>query len=193
MAHADSSRLPARDRILSTASKLFYQYGTQSVGIDRIIAESGVAKMSLYNHFKSKDALIAAWLQAQSKDWRAWFQSTVERLSPEPKGRPLAVFDALQLWFEQPEFRGCPFINATVELVDSAHPAQPVMVAHREAISSYLLSLVEATEVSDAGAIAQQLIILFNGSIVVALMQGDALAAKQAKQIAISLLPKKLL
>lgn len=193
MACADSSRLSARDRILSTASKLFYQYGTQSVGIDRIIAESGVAKMSLYNHFKSKDALIAAWLQAQSEDWRAWFQSTVERLSPEPNGRPLAVFDALQLWFEQPEFRGCPFINATVELVDSAHPAQSVMVAHREAISSYLLGLVEAAEVSDADAISQQLIILLNGSIVVALMQGDTLAAKQAKQIAISLLPKELL
>jgi AcrR family transcriptional regulator len=74
-----SSKPSARDLIMQAASTLFYQEGTQNVGIDRIIAESGVAKMSLYNHFKSKDALIAAWLQQRDANWREWFQETVEK------------------------------------------------------------------------------------------------------------------
>ncbi|MCM1982546.1 TetR/AcrR family transcriptional regulator [Lyngbya confervoides] len=111
-----------RDRIMQAASTLFYQKGVQNVGIDRIIAELGVAKMSLYNHFKSKDALIAAWLQQRDHNWRDWFQHRVEALATAPQERLLAMFDALQKWFSQPDFCGCAFINSAVELVDPEHP-----------------------------------------------------------------------
>ena len=92
MAPTKSSRPSVRDRILSTASELFYKEGVNNVGIDRIIAESGVAKMSLYNHFKSKDDLIAAWLQQRDERWRTWFKATVEGLATEPSDRVLAIF-----------------------------------------------------------------------------------------------------
>lgn len=182
------ARPSARDRLLATASDLFYREGVQNVGIDRIIAESGVAKMSLYNHFKSKDALIAAWLQERDAHWRAWFQAAVERLASDPQDRPLAIFDALREWFEQADFRGCAFINSTVELVNPAHPGYQVSLAHQQVVFAYVLSLLETAGVPDPPTLAQQFILLIEGAIVVAMMQRSAQAAIQARQVASLLL-----
>lgn len=183
-----SSRSSARDRILNAASKLFYREGVQNVGIDRIIAESGVAKMSLYNHFKSKDALIAAWLQEWDVAWRTWFQTTVERLATEPCDRILAVFDALHEWFDQPDFRGCAFINSTVELADPDHPGYQVCLEHQQAIHNYLFGLVKAANLTHPETLTQQLVILAEGAIVVAMMQREVNAAMQAKTVATMLI-----
>ncbi|WP_299488350.1 TetR/AcrR family transcriptional regulator [Acaryochloris sp. IP29b_bin.137] len=188
MARKKKSRSSARDRILAAASELFYQEGTQNVGIDRIIAESGVAKMSLYNHFKSKDALITAWLQQRDEDWRAWFQARVESLATEPCDRILAIFDALVEWIEQPDFRGCAFINSTVELVDPEHPGYQVAIEHQRAISDYVLSLVTVAGLNNPDMLAKQLLVLIEGAIVVSMMQGNSDAALSAKQIAATLL-----
>ncbi|MBO9998355.1 MAG: TetR/AcrR family transcriptional regulator [Cyanobacteria bacterium SID2] len=188
MTHTKSSRPSARDRILAAASDLFYKEGVQNVGIDRIIAESGVAKMSLYNHFKSKDYLIAAWLQERDESWRTWFQSKVESLATEPIDRLLAIFDALQEWFEQPDFRGCAFINSTVELVDPKHPGYQVSLDHQQAIFDYILSLANAANLPNPDVVTRQFIILIEGAVVVAMMQRDAEAALQAKQVAATLI-----
>lgn len=184
MAKPKSSRPSARDRILAAASELFYQEGVQSVGIDRIIAESGVAKMSLYNHFKSKDALIAAWLQQQEGSWWTWLRATVERLATDPGDRLLAIFDALQGWFEQADFRGCAFINSAIELANADHPGYRVCMDHQQANFDYLLDLVRAAELPNPEVMAQQLLILVEGAIVVAMMQRNSEAAMQAKQAA---------
>ena len=188
MTATKTTRSPARDRILAAASKLFYQEGIRSVGIDRIIAESGVAKMSLYKHFKSKDELIATWLRQQDERWRTWLKATVDGLATEPRDRILAVFDAQKEWFEQPNFRGCAFINSTVEITDPEHPAYAVCVEHHQAMYDYLLSLVQAAGLSDSEAIAQQLVILVEGAVVVAMTQGSSDAATFAKQAANALL-----
>ena len=184
MARTPSSRSSARDRILNAASELFYREGVQNVGIDRIIAESGVAKMSLYNHFKSKDALIAAWLQERDASWRSWLQATVERLATEPCDRILAVFDALHEWFDQPDFRGCAFINSTVELADPGHPGYQVCLEHQRAIYDYLFSRVKAANLANPETLTQQLVILAEGATVVAMMQCSAETAMQAKNMA---------
>ncbi len=86
-----TKRPSACDRILATATDLFYKEGVQNVGIDRIIAESGVAKMSLYNNFKSKDELIAAYLQQQDENWGNWFTRRVEEIATDPRERLLVV------------------------------------------------------------------------------------------------------
>ncbi|MEL6380993.1 MAG: TetR/AcrR family transcriptional regulator [Cyanobacteria bacterium J06626_18] len=184
MARTQSSRLSARDRILAAASDLFYREGVQNVGIDRIIAESGVAKMSLYNHFKSKDALIAAWLQQRDDSWLTWFVERVEVLATDPNERLLVVFDVLKEWFEQPDFRGCAFINSTVELVDPNHPAYQVALKHQQAISDYLLSLVKAAELGNPEELAQQLLVVVEGAIIVAMMQHNSESASNAQQVA---------
>ena len=186
MALTKSPRLPARDRILAAASDLFYREGVQNVGVDRIVAESGVAKMSLYNHFKSKDALIAAWLQQQGERWRTWFKERVESMAAQPGDRLLAMFDVLQEWFQQPDFRGCPFINSSVELVDPDHPGYRIAMQHQEAMADYILGLVEAAQLPHAETLAQQLLILVEGATVVAMMQRDATTAMLAKQAAAS-------
>ncbi|WP_413160421.1 TetR/AcrR family transcriptional regulator [Capilliphycus salinus ALCB114379] len=185
-----SNRSCVRDRILATASELFYKEGVQNVGIDRIIAESGVAKMSLYNHFKSKDALIAAWLQQQDESWRTWFQEAVERLATEPEERVLAIFDALQECFEQPDFRGCAFLNSAVELVDPKHPGYQVSLDHQQANFDYILSLVKAANLPNAEQLTQQLVILVVGATVVAMMERNSKAALHAKQAASALIAR---
>lgn len=189
MARNQSSSKPsARDRIMKAASDLFYQEGVQSVGIDRIIAASGVAKMSLYNNFKSKDALIAAWLQQRDANWREWFQNTVEKQAADPAERLLAMFDALEEWFSQPDFRGCAFINSSVELVDPEHPGYQIAIEHQQAIYAYILQLVNAAEIANPDVLAEQLLLLVEGAIVVAMMRRSPAAAAHAKAAAAILL-----
>ncbi|MEM6867375.1 MAG: TetR/AcrR family transcriptional regulator [Cyanobacteria bacterium P01_C01_bin.121] len=189
MARTKSSSKPsARDRIMEAAADLFYQEGVQNVGIDRVIAESGVAKMSLYNNFKSKDALIAAWLQQRDANWRKWFQKTVENKTTDPAQQLLAIFDVLKEWFSQPDFRGCAFINSSVELVDPAHPGYQVAVEHQQAIFSYILKLVKAAKIANPDTVAEQLLLLIEGAIVVAMMRRDPAAATHAKAAANTLI-----
>ncbi len=185
MAHSSASRPCARDRIMAAASELFYKEGVHSVGIDRIIAESGVAKMSLYNHFKSKDALIAAWLDEQHHGWREWFQSAIARHAAASGEPPLlALFDALREWIEKPNFRGCAFINSAVELVDAEHPGYQITLAHQQAVAGYILTLVQEANLPNPENLAQQLLILMQGATVVAMMHGCPNAAGQAKAAA---------
>lgn len=179
---------PVRERILETACELFYREGIQNVGIDRIIAESGVAKMSLYNHFKSKDALIEAFLRQRDQQWREWFVTRVEERSVDPKQRLLIVFDVLQEWFENPNFRGCAFINATVELANPHHPGCQAALDHQLAVYQYILDLVKAEGLEPAERVARQLLLLVQGAIVIAMMQGRPQAAADAKSAAITLL-----
>lgn len=181
------SRLPVRDRILATASELFYREGVHCVGVDRIVAESGVAKMSLYKHFQSKDALVATWLEQRGAQWRAWFQTRVEERAGEPRDRLVAVFDVLQEWFEQPDFRGCPSINSAVEL-PADHPGYQVCQRHQQALFEYLRTLAAAAGAADPEELAGRLAILVEGAIVVAMMSRQSQPAQQAKAVAIALL-----
>lgn len=95
----------ARDRILETAQRLFYRYGIRAAGVDRIIAESGVAKMSFYRHFPSKKDLVVAFLERRHRFWMDWFTRRVQELAENRTSPGLAVLaDALQEWFSEPDF-----------------------------------------------------------------------------------------
>ncbi len=188
MPKSRTPRKSVHDRILNTASALFYREGIRNVGIDRIIAESGVAKMSLYNHFKSKDALIEAWLRQEDEQWCEWLKTTIEQASSNPSKQLLAIFDALRQWFEGPDFRGCAFINATVELANPDHPGHRVALEHQLSIYRYILSLVQSAEVSSPEQLARQLLLLVQGAIVVAMMEGSWSTASQAKKAAAMLI-----
>src|SRR3954471_16617579 len=107
--------LAPRERILKTASDLFYRFSINSVGIDRIIAESGVAKMTFYKHFPSKADLIATYLRHKSVVWFQMLSSSTERAGLSPLERVLAVFDALEEPLLAPSFRGCPFVKGLAE------------------------------------------------------------------------------
>src|SRR6476620_7730380 len=112
-------RPSARERILDTAYELFSRHGTRAVGVDRIIAECGIAKMTLYRNFPSKDELILAFLDRRAERWtHEWLESEAAKRGGNPAQRLLAVFDTFDGWFRQADFEGCSFINVMLEVVE---------------------------------------------------------------------------
>jgi len=176
----------ARQRILETADRLFYQDGIRAVGIDRIIAEAGVAKMSLYKHFPSKDDLILAVLVYREEAVLGFFRSAMERHAKKAKHPLRAFFAALKEWFETPGFRGCPFQNATAELADPAHPGSEFVRGHKQRFGEFLRGLVEES-VGAAAKAAPAVAILVEGAIITAVIQGDPGAADVARDAALKL------
>ena len=177
----------ARQRILETADRLFYQEGIRAVGIDRIIAEAGVAKMSLYKHFPSKDDLILAVLEHREAAVLEFFRSSMERHGKRAKPPLRAFFAALKDFFESPGFRGCPFQNAAVELADPEHPGTEFVRGHKRRFGEFLRGLVEGTLGQAAVKVAPAVAILVEGAIVTAVIQGDPKAADVARDAAMRL------
>ncbi len=172
-----------RERVLATAYELFSKHGTRAVGVDRIIAESGVAKMTLYRNFASKDELILAFLERREAQWtRGWLQAEVERRAATPGGRLLAIFDTFGEWFAVEGFEGCSFINVMLEIVEPGHPVRDAAVRHLAEIRTFLAGLAEEAGVEDPDAFARQWHILMKGSIVAA-GEGDVHAAARAREL----------
>ena len=177
----------ARQRLLETADRLFYREGVRAVGIDRIIAEAEVAKMSLYKHFPSKDDLILAVLKYREESVLEFFRSAMERHGKKAKNPLRAFFAALKDFFESPGFRGCPFQNAAVELADPAHPGTEFVRGHKQRFSEFLRGLVEKTVGKAGTKIAPAVSILVEGAIVTAVIQGNPDAADVARDAALKL------
>jgi len=178
-------RRDSRKRILDTAAGLFYREGVRGVGVDRIAAESGLAKMTLYYHFKSKDELVVAWLRRRDEEWMSWLESAVEGRDGT---RLLAVFDALREWFETPGFRGCAFINAHAELGSSSPAAAEIVASHKHALTEYLARLARADGAAKPEALARELLLLVDGAIVTASIQHDARVADDARDAAVKVI-----
>jgi AcrR family transcriptional regulator len=178
-----------RRRILETADRLFYQEGIRAVGIDRIIAEAAVAKMSLYNHFPSKDDLILAVLQHREENVLEFFRLAMNRHAKKAKSPLRAFFAALKDLFASPGFRGCPFQNAAVELADPNHAGTEFVRGHKQRFSDFLRGLVEdAIGKSAARAVAPAVTLLVEGALVTAVIQADTHAADVARDAALKLI-----
>jgi AcrR family transcriptional regulator len=143
--------------------------------------------MTLYNHFKSKDELIVAALRRRDEKFRNWFMRTVERKAGKPQDRLLAIFDALEEWFSSDDFSGCMFINASAEFGDADDPIHMVAAEHKHLVLRYLQDLATATGVSEPGELANELMLLMEGSIVMAYVAGDQQAASRARRTAAKL------
>jgi AcrR family transcriptional regulator len=180
----------ARQRILETADRLFYQDGIRAVGIDRIIAEAGVAKMSLYKHFPSKDDLILTVLKYREEGVLEFFRSAMERHGKKAKNSLRAFFAALKEWFETPGFRGCAFQNAAVELADPTHPGSEFVRGHKERFGEFLRGLV-AEAVGTSAKVAPAVALLVEGAIVTAVIQGKPDAADVARNAALKLVAEE--
>ncbi len=178
-------RTEAAGKILSAASELFYRGGIRAVGVDAIASESGVAKMTLYKHFGSKDRLVAAYLHARDEKWRDWVLCHVGARAGGPVERVLAVFDALGDWLEsQDGMRGCAFVNASVEVVDRGHPAQSVIGGQKRWMRDYLKQLAEEAGVEEPEKLADQLLILVEGATITAVMRTAKESVERAKEAA---------
>lgn len=168
-------------RIVSAAARLFYRRGIRVVSVDEVAAEASVTKVTIYKHYRAKDELVTESLHALDERFFAWFVHEVESRADDPYDRLLAVFDVHDLWFRRRDFRGCAFINATVELADPAHPAQQAVLAHKTRCRGYYRSLAEAAGLPDPDMISDQWMLLTEGATITALVEGDRAAAHKAR------------
>jgi AcrR family transcriptional regulator len=173
----------ARDRILEAAYELFSRQGIRAVGIDTIVESSGVARMTLYRHFASKDALVLAFLERREERWiKAWLQREVTLRATDPADQLLAIFDVFDEWFQRADFEGCSFINVLLEIADPTHVAHQASRDYLARIREFAAQLATDAGVADSDAFARQWHILMKGSIVAA-AEGDHLAARRAQEI----------
>ncbi len=179
--------LPIRDKILNAAEKLFYNDGIQTVGIDKIIKEAGVAMNTLYRYFPSKDILVKEYLKNRDQRWRKWFNSHV--VPGASLGENIShLFDALNDWFNEETFRGCAFINVAGEVGDSKPDIFEISRSHKEDLYRDILALCYAAEVKEAEKLAKQVSLLMEGAMVRAHLNNDKDAAIMAKEIAMTLI-----
>ena len=164
-----------RDRILNTARDLFYKEGARAVGVDTVVARSGVAKTSLYRWFPSKDALIVAVLEQEQKDrWAGW-DKTASLSDPEPRARLRAHLNGIARFVSSSHFRGCPFMNITVEFADPQHPARVLATAEMQELRRRLRGLVDNIEgVRNPEELTEQLLLLVDGAFSSAQALGKA-------------------
>lgn len=150
-----------RDRILATASELFYEHGIQATSADRIVEQVGITKVTFYRHFRTKVDLVVAYLEHSAAGERELFTRAHEQDDPL---RFLA--EAIGSYSCSPGFRGCPFINAAAEYADSTHPVRAVVEAHRAWMRADLEDLARGLDVVDPAGVAAQLMMLRDGAMV---------------------------
>jgi AcrR family transcriptional regulator len=187
MAHRISATSEARQRLVETADRLFYRDGIRSVGIDKIIAEAGVAKMTLYTHFPSKDDLILAVLKYHEDQMLDFFRTSMERHGKRNRVRLRAFFAALKDWFESPGFRGCAFQNAAVELSDPNHAGRQFVKDHKRQFQELLARVVAESYEGAAPDLAAAIGLLVEGAIVTAMIQESPAAIEVARDAAFQL------
>jgi AcrR family transcriptional regulator len=177
--------IPARVRLLDTAGELFARYGFNAVGIDRIISEVNTTKTTFYNHFESKDHLIIEVLKIRDAQELDHLAADIHRRAGtgNPSGQLLAIFDALDDWFRESDFRGCMFMRAASEFPGENDPVHQTAISHGRHLAALIFNLAQQAGAVDPLALAEQFLILLTGAIVqrhVAKSIDSALTAKAA-------------
>jgi AcrR family transcriptional regulator len=161
-------------RVAELAARLFHEHGITATGVEALSKAAGISKRTLYEQFGSKDGLIAAALGALDLTVFERFTQPAERAST-PRGQIEQLFAELESAIDSPEFRGCPFGNASSELADPDHPAHTVVRQHRDRFRRWLLRRAREAGAADPALLARQLMIVYDG------VQGQSLAQRSAK------------
>jgi AcrR family transcriptional regulator len=183
MATKTAKRPSARERLLAASDELFYRDGVHSTGIDAVIERAGVAKGSLYYIFGGKDQLVAAYLRGRHDAWRQRVEAQLAGID-DPDEKILVTFDAIADYVSLPEFRGCPFDNADAE-APAGECQGLASKEYRDWVERFFLELAAGTGTTDSKALADALIVLYNGALTTATTTEPARAAAMtAKRIA---------
>ena len=182
MTRPEQRRRTAKQRLLQAADDLFYNEGIHAVGIDRVIAQAGVAKGSLYYSFAGKDDLVREYLTGRHGKWAERVTAGIEAHN-DPRERILAVYDALGALFAEPEYRGCAFVNAMAEAAPDSVEAQAA-ATFRAWVRNLFLGLATDAGAADPQQVADTLVVLYDGAVATAQMD----QAPQAAQTAAALL-----
>jgi AcrR family transcriptional regulator len=189
--HEDIPSEPgARDRLLDAAEALIYSGGIHATGVDAIVKRAGAARKSFYSHFESKEALVVAALERRDERWMRWFIDATLARGKTPRTQLLGMFDVLRDWFGQPDFHGCAFLNASGEIADADDPVRVVARLHKARLQAFVRERLDAyadaagIERRTLARVARQWLLLIDGAIGVALVSGDATAARDARATA---------
>lgn len=181
-------RSEIKDHLLETALRLFDEHGYHATGIDLIVAESGVAKTTLYRHFATKEDLIVAALNRRDDADRREMRDFVDTRAVDPVDRILATFDFLELWFKDKEFRGCGFMAAAGEHKNTFDPVFRAVEMHKRLALAYFEELAHAARFCDPQRVASEINLLQEGATAVAQITRSVEPAIQAKRMATSLI-----
>jgi AcrR family transcriptional regulator len=156
---------------------LFYRHGIRAVGVDRVLAESSVTRVTFYRHFPSKDALVVAYLQGRWDRDRAQLDALGAKTPGDPEAVLLGLADVLLGDIGHADFRGCPYLNAVAEFDDPSHPARAVCAGHRRWLRAEVAHLLTEAAHPQAELVAEQLVMLRAGAMAVAAAaEGDGTA-----------------
>ncbi|MBM7491131.1 AcrR family transcriptional regulator [Micromonospora luteifusca] len=181
----------ARDRILDTAFRLFYAHGPRGVGVDTVIAESGVAKATLYKHFPRKDDLVLAYLDRVDQAWFGALRSAARDAGDEPRDQLVGMFDALAGACRREGYHGCAFINTAAES-SAGGPVHARTVEHKVVVRAWVTELARQAGAADPELLARQLTLLLDGGLAGGVLDGDPLIADAARRSARTLVDDAL-
>ncbi|MFQ5582375.1 MAG: TetR/AcrR family transcriptional regulator [Mariprofundaceae bacterium] len=174
-----------RDTLIETAYLLFYEKGFHATGLAEILETAGVAKGTLYQHFKSKEALIEAVLECEGEKIRTTFIEAVERSADTPRERLLAMFEVQNtLWLQHRSFLGCPFIKAAGEYAAHNHPIHHIAAMNKRLFMGYFRELATQAGAPNPYGLAKQLALLFEGAVILTHVSGQRDASKNASRAA---------
>lgn len=172
-----------RERLLAAAQELTYQQGV-NVGVDALLSAASVARRSLYEHFGGKDGLIAEVLRRTAVEDLERYRSAITAAGDDPRRRLLAVFDMLDLIVSAPDFRGCRYLSADLALAEQGHPAHAVTRQYREALHQLLAPEVERLGLPRPAHVADQLMLLIEGTLATGAARPDSRPARDARELA---------
>jgi AcrR family transcriptional regulator len=164
----------ARERILATANELFYREGIRAIGVDTVVARSGVSKTSLYRVFESKDALIAAFAAERDRSFWTWWDHLEEQHADDPRVLLDAVLSEIAERIGRPAYRGCPFLNLMAEFPDRNHPGRVVARGNKEEMRARLATIVAKLGAAEPNRVASQLTLIINGAYATGLIAEPA-------------------
>jgi AcrR family transcriptional regulator len=169
---SESPKLRVRDRIMQTASALFYCRGIRAVGVDTIASEAGTNKMSFYRSFASKDELVAEYLRAEEREGWQWWDETVAEHAGNPRAQLEALFDVLVTNACQEGSRGCALANAAVEITEPDHPARPIVEQYKAEMRRRFRQLAHEMGAREPNSLGDALMLLWEGSYLTLLTLG---------------------
>lgn len=171
-----------REELIEAAMKVFYRDGFNASGIDRVLAEAGISKPTLYHHFRSKEDLIVAALRREDEIQRTAIAKEVNWRAATPRDRLLTLFDVLEDWVCTEPFNGCMFLNACAEFPDVKSPIRRAAIEHKRLFEIYLFDLARATELEHIDELVDQVMILVEGSLALASMLGRDRPGEEARR-----------
>ena len=176
------------DHLLDKAIELFSRRGFHGTSIDAIVAETGIAKTTIYRHFETKEDLIVAALRRTDEEFRLQMRTFVEAASADPTERIFASFDFLEVWFQSNSFYGCPFLSAASEYVEQTDLVFQEARLHKRLMVAYFEELARAASLADPVDVAKRINLLQEGAVASAQITGEPSEARMAKHLAAELI-----